>query len=243
MTRTIAHTLVTLVTALLLVGALSGGAMAQAVGPPDAADEATTDAPASIYAVNDSENESADDATFRVNEDGESSFTTADEDVSDKESYVEEETGSGDVTTMGSATLSDETTDSAEGDTIKLETEMTADFSSGVTTATFEADGSTSATWLGSSPYNADEIQINSQVGVDGVEVTISYPPSFSKGSGYSATISKSFSDEWNVGHQYSNFEAESHVALYNGYQRDSATFTFDNQAYTIYSSVDTDIV
>lgn len=241
MTRTTAHTLVTLVTALLLVGALSGGATAQAAGPPTAIDESATDAASSIYAVNDSENESADDATFTVNEEGESSFTTA-ENVADKEAYVDETDASDGVTTMGSTTLSDTATESVEGSTIELDTEMTAEFNSGVTTATFEADGSTSATWYGSSPYNADEIQINSQVGVDGVEVTISYPPSFSKGSGYSATISKTFSDEWNVGHEYSNFEAESHVALYNGYQRDSATFTFDNQAYTIYSSVDTDI-
>lgn len=212
--------------------------MAHGVASGTTDDTSTTVQP-SIYDA-ETANQTDGNVTYVVNENGDTSVSTSDR-VDDKRTHVNERRTSDDVSTM-STTVTDTATDNVEGSSIELYTEMDASFSSGVTTATFDASGTSEATWYGTSPYNADQIKLTSTVGVDGVEVTVSYPPALSPGSGYAATVTNTFNNEWDVSHSYSGFSAESHVALYNGYQKDAATFQFDNSAYTLYTNANTDL-
>lgn len=242
----------TIAVALMLIAVLPASAAAQAgfaateategEQPSAVADGITSSQAADIYTTGEPDNESEQQRTYQVNENGESSFSSTSKQVDDKRSYVADSDATDGVTTMGSSTISDSDSSDVEGSTIALDTEMTYSFSSGIY-ATFEADGTTEASWYGTDPYNADEIKMSTTVGVDGVEVTVTYPPSLSPGSGYSATITKTFTDEWTASHEYSGFKAKSAVALYNGYQKDSATFTFDNSAYTLFTNANTDLI
>lgn len=228
----------TLTVALLIISVIPGSAMAHGVAS-GTADDTSTAVQSPIYDA-ETANQTDSNVTYVVNEDGDTSVSTSDR-VDDKQAHVDERRASDDLSTMAT-TVTDSASDSVEGSTIELDTEMDASFTSGVTTATFDASGTSEATWYGSSPYNADEIKLTSTVGVDGVEVTVSYPPALSPGSGYAATVTNTFNDEWDVSHSYSGFSAESHVALYNGYQKDAATFQFGNSAYTLYTNANTDI-
>lgn len=230
-------TVTTLAIALLMISAVPGGAMAHAVATGTADDTSTAVQP-SIYDA-ETANQTDGNVTYVVNEDGDTSVSTSDQ-VDDKQAHVDERRASDGVSTMAT-TVTDRASDNVEGSTIQLYTEMDASFSSGVK-ATFDASGTSEATWYGTSPYYADEIKLTSTVGVDGVEVTVSYPPALSPGSGYAATVTNTFNDEWDVSHSYSGFSAESYVALYNGYQKDAATFQFGNSAYTLYTNANTDI-
>lgn len=139
-----------------------------------------------------------------------------------------------DVSTL--ATSSDSETMNVLGSEIEVQTEMTGSFSSGVK-ARYEGSGSTDAYWWGVDPYNADQIDLSSTIQVDGIEVSITWPPGFSNSGGYSATWSGTFHDDWSASHQYSGWEASSYTALYDANQNDGATFTFGTDAYTVYAS------
>lgn len=227
-------TVMIIVVALILISVVPGTAMAQTVGTsvtPDLTVNHTIKSETSV----DIYHPKPTNESVLINENGEYSASSTNQRVGDKKASVTNTDGM--LTPLGTSTISDSESMAAEGSSVEVQTEMDYSWGSGIK-GTFDASGMTNAFWWGLNPYNADEIRISTTVGVDGIAVTISIPPAMSSGSGYSATVTKTFSDVWHVDHSYSGFHAESWVAVYNGYQKDSGTFTFDNSAYTVFTNV-----
>lgn len=92
--------------------------------------------------------------------------------------------------------------------------------------------GSSYAKWLGSTPYNANNIQLTDRLHVDGLAVSVSIPSGFS-GSGSDLYFTNSFNNTWQVNHSFSNVRF-SCFACYGVGQDATASFTFGTRVYTI---------
>ncbi|AFO57743.1 hypothetical protein NJ7G_2512 [Natrinema sp. J7-2] len=141
------------------------------------------------------------------------------------------------------------------GRRIQLQTEMNGSFSSGLK-ATWESDGSTEASFspnncyhgvntesVGSDNTDPDTVSVESEFSIGGIEVTVDSAPSFSASDGYSATwsteLSKSSGDDTTeVSHTYKDMSASSYIALYEATQKDSVTFEWDNEYFSLNTQV-----
>ena len=105
----------------------------------------------------------------------------------------------------------------------------------------FTADGHTKSYWWGLDPFVADTIQLDSEVVISGISVSLSIPPGagFSI-SGNTATYSGTWDDEWCAAHYYENLEATS-IGIIDEDQNDAETFRFDNEDHTLHTHVDLD--
>ncbi|SER13185.1 hypothetical protein [Natrinema salaciae] len=126
------------------------------------------------------------------------------------------------------------------GDYIRLESRMVSDFGSGIK-ATYHADGEATATWEGSG--TPDEIDLESTLSIGGIEVSVQAPSgaNFEPGSGYSYVFEDSVTNGDSIHFEYRDFYAESYVALYNGKQRDSATFSWGSDSYSLNNHMQND--
>lgn len=126
------------------------------------------------------------------------------------------------------------------GDYIRLESRMVSDFSTGIK-GTYHADGEATATWEGSG--TPDEIELDSTLSVGGVAVSVQAPSgaNFEPGSGYSYVFEDSVTNDDSIHFEYRDFYAESYVAVYNGQQRDSATFSWGSDTYALNNHMQND--
>ena len=112
----------------------------------------------------------------------------------------------------------------------------------GLTGTKFTGDGHTKGWWWGTEPFEADKLQLNSEVVIRGISVSLSIPPGagFST-SGNTATYSGTWNDTWWAVHYYEDLEATSPIAITDEDQNDAETFRFGNEDHTLYTNVDLD--
>lgn len=164
--------------------------------------------------------------------------------VSDKEAFAatwdaSEEVSRGSAGTRGESSGTDTATRNVLGSYIEGESYFHGILESGWK-VTFAGDGHTIGWWWGSNPWNTDKLQLDSEIVISGVSVSLSIPP----GAGFSisgnrATYSGTWDDVWWAAHYYDNLEAESWVAITDQDQNDAETFRFGCIDYTLYTHVD----
>jgi hypothetical protein len=97
--------------------------------------------------------------------------------------------------------------------------------------------GNSYANWLGSSPWNADNMGLTDNIWVGGVAISISVgiPPSAGIGvsvNNNTVSMSSSYGPTWQIAHNYQNVDFSTHVAIWGPYQSGSSSASFTWQTF-----------